>query len=412
MLRGMSAPARHRAGETSRRRDIAPARHRAGETSRRRTSSSSAVWLLGIAILGCGETPTNETIVGRALLPGKSTVEEEVEAIAAMPGVKSVRPMAETGESLGSSPGTGPVAAFATAEGPYVVEFDPEALEAAFSDVADPAGAQSGAQAVRGWSNGVDNRQRLTGASLVPEVGQVVAFSGGVCSGTLIGERIVRTAGHCIILHTTGGGQVPYNGQTTFNYRRDAGTIAASTLDQTFWYSPGYVSGGCATSTASDYWAGYRANIDFCRWKDWGYLILPRNWWNAAGWVQWMGYRMLGTGDLGLQLRMSGYPLCTQPHSPSGCVNNAEYEDRSTTCDVKVWTSGTAKWRSDCDTSGGSSGGSGWDPNTRQLIGHCQTEDCTTCPPGSTNRTAPNHFLGHDQWLFDFQQNLRATYPG
>lgn len=52
-----------------------------------------------------------------------------------------------------------------------------------------------------------------------------------------------------------------------------------------------------------------------------------------------------------------------------------------------------------CDNSGGNSGGPAWRRARR------------TCPSGSTNQSAPNHSLGHDDWLFNFQNDLRSTYP-
>ena len=341
---------------------------------------------------------------------GGATDDEALNRSMELPGFKSWTPY-NTAVAPPATDSTGTFIGLSTPKGVYMLEFDADVMDEATRDMFGIDGAPAGSREVRGWSNGTDNRQRLQGANLVPEIGQVINQFGGGCSGTLIGINLVRTAAHCVVLHTTGGGTVGGANQQTFNYRRDAGSIFAQTNTQTFYFGGNYTPQNCARSTAADYWNGYRNNFGNCTWADWAILVLPSGWWNAAGSVQWMGYRQLVNGNLGLRLRATGYPGCgTIPDRPIqavGCVNNAEYEDRSTTCTVKSWTASPSKFKSDCDGSPGNSGGSGWDPATRQLIGHFQWEDCTTCAGVS----APNHFLGHDQWLYDFQNNLRNMFP-
>lgn len=292
-----------------------------------------------------------------------------------------------------------------TERGHYLLEFDTTRMHKGddAGNVAEPGFVRAAGN--KGWSNGDDSRVERTGAAVPIAVGRITPLGG---TGALIGRRIVRTAAHVIIEHTTTGGRVPALTGVTFNYRRDRNTGGIQTATSGFFYSANYLPSNCATSTPTEYSWGYRTNIDQCTWFDWAYLILPTNWYGSGN-ISWFGYRMLGTNDLNLELRSGGYPNCSNAGAPTGCVFGAYWEDTSGSCAVSGWLTGTAKWRTGCDTSPGHSGAPLWQEGTTWLVGHHVYEECigNTCPGGSR----PNLVLGHDQGLFDYQQSLRAMFP-
>jgi hypothetical protein len=309
-----------------------------------------------------------------------------------------------------------------TAKGHYLLEIDVKALEEAFAEQARKPQPPGRAEA-RGWSGGIDLRTRITGATVPVEIGTVVGAGAG--SGATIGRRIVRTVAHAVILHTVGGGSAVAS--VRYTARRDEGVQHAADTTSFFYHGGAYLPSGCGTRTATNYWSGYQANATNCLSADWAYLVLGDTWYSndagEAGWISWFGYQGLTAADVGADLTHWGYPACddtrnaggtvmdnTMIKDPAGCIgrNNAVWRDISSKCEIGSFTANHWKFRMGCDTSPGHSGGPLVLRNTSMLVGHNQYQDCTTC---SASDNYPNHAIGHDSFLFTFQNNLRTSFP-
>jgi len=265
----------------------------------------------------------------------------------------------------------------------------------------------------RGLSGGVDNRTRLTGANVPGGVGQV-STSAGLGSGTMVGVRVMRTAAHVVIRHTTGGGVPSAQNSVRFDYRRDGATIGTRTWSLGYYYGGNYISQGCATakdlngdgdiSDAGEYAWGYFQNRVACEVEDWALAILPQNWWGPAGMI-WVGYRMLGSGETNVRLTNGGYPGCGITDAPNPCTANSYYRDASTACKLGTFVDGVRVWNNGCDQSGGMSGGTTQEYSTGYFLGH-PISGCEGC-----SSTFPNRSMGYNQWLFDFQTQVRLDNP-
>jgi hypothetical protein len=270
----------------------------------------------------------------------------------------------------------------------------------------------------RGWSNGTDSRTRRTGSNIPVQVG-MVSSPAGQCSGALIGLRIVRTAAHCVIRHTTGGGSPAANNGVRFDYRRDAGSIPVSANSQSYSWGGNYLPLGCGdaidlngdgdVNDAGEYGAGYSANPN-CKNEDWALIVLPPAWWGSVGATSF-GYRGMGAGDLNVLTEHGGYPACGNVDSPSGCVSQAYYRDVSSPCKVASYLNAPdyRLWKNGCDVSPAHSGGAVWERSTLYFLGHQLTQDCAKC---SSSHPAPVTALGHNTWLYNYQGQLRNQFPG
>lgn len=265
----------------------------------------------------------------------------------------------------------------------------------------------------RGLSGGVDNRTRLTGTSVPGGVG-LVATSAGIGSGTMVGWRILRTAAHVVIRDTTSGGVPSPNNGVRLDYRRDGTTIGTRVWSIAYQWGGNYLSKGCATAKdlngdgdiadAGEASWGYFQNRVACEVEDWALIILPENWWGAAG-MEWMGYRMLGSGETGLGIRNGGYAGCAITDAPNPCTPNSFYQDSSTACKVGSFVNGTRLWSNGCDSSRGMSGGTTRQKSPGYFLGHPVT-GCTGC-----SDTFPNRSMGFNQWLYDLQVSLNNQNP-
>jgi hypothetical protein len=257
-------------------------------------------------------------------------------------------------------------------------------------------------------SGGVDNRTYVgTGSGYGdadPEFRNIGHMSQDG-TGTTIGRRLVLTA-----CHINGGGFPPTG---SFAPRQRGATLPyGSSVFNGVGYPAAFASLGC--------FSGY-ATADPCAKYDWAVNILPdpSTFTSAPG---YMGFEWSTDASIASRSRKNvGYPDCSLPDPPAGCVTNEPYGDISDNCggvtptfalgstsNFWPYADGTNPFmKTGCDISPGHSGGPIYEPGTGGpwVMSNVVWRFCDgSCTPSEGGDRI-------NQTMFNYLLSLRTSYP-
>ncbi len=275
---------------------------------------------------------------------------------------------------------------------------------------------------LQAWSNGVDSRVIKPINSTYPTFDNILMRMGQLnrsCSATLVGRRLVLTAGHCVVNADLS--------QTNQVYRaRASGSSAPFGAENTaaYWWDGQYGANNCQTNYTA-------ATREVCGKWDWALLLLRSDAWTGSpnGTPSWMGY--WAPGQTAMQnnayARNDGYPGCGSSDAPSGCTANTVYGE--TVGHTSVLFRGPDPgdgnypliFQTSNDTSPGHSGGPIWSnvyPNTTggpyvlAIYTNLMCGQCIASGDGSASDKAnPTMVRSMSPWLGGFINTQRVNFP-